>query len=106
MVDRAVELELDDVADLPAALGIEHVERIRVAASVGVLLEREEPDLGAVAVRDHQARALGHGTEQPCSCARRAQLIGGARRLAPAQQGVAAESDDGQGREGSGSAMT
>ena len=96
VIDRVVELELDDVADLALALGIEHVERIRVAAAVRVLLEREQPDLRAVAVRDDEARALGHGAERLRGRARGAQLVGGGGRLAAPQQGVAAEGDDGE----------
>ena len=106
VIDRVVELELDDVADLAAALGVEHVERIRGAVGVGVLLEREQADLRAVAVRDHEPRRLGDRAEHRRRLAGGAQLVGRGRRLAAPQQGVAAERDDGErpGRGGIGHA--
>ncbi len=64
VINRVVELELDDAADLPLALGVEHVERIRAAVAIGVLFERREPDLRAVAVHNDGACRLRHSTKR------------------------------------------
>ncbi len=98
VVDGVVELELDDVADLPRTLGVEHIERIGVIVTVRVLFEREKPDLWAVAVRDHETRPLGHGAEHLRDRPRSAQLVGGGGRLAAPKQSVTTERDDGKGR--------
>ena len=44
----------EQIADHPLCLGAEHVERVRRYVLVGLCLECEKPDLGAVTVRDYQ----------------------------------------------------
>ena len=46
------QLLVEQVADLALALGAEHVERVGRDRVVGVALQREQPDLRAVAVGD------------------------------------------------------
>jgi len=92
--ERVAEGLLDQVSDPALALGPEHVERGRRHLVVGVRLEREQPHLRAVPVREHELAAPGDS-------AKRAHgpfdvLALGLRRrwLAAAQQRVAAERDD------------
>ena len=51
---QVAELLLDEVADHPLRLGAEHVEGIGLDVLVGLALERQQPDLRAVAVGDDQ----------------------------------------------------
>ena len=48
------ELAFEEVADHALGLGAEHVERIGAHVAERLALEREQPDLRTVAVRDHQ----------------------------------------------------
>ena len=52
--DGDLKLDLQHVADLAGGLGVQHVERIRLGLRVGVAHERQQSDLRAVAVRDHE----------------------------------------------------
>ena len=65
LVERqpVAELLLDQVADHPLRLRTEHVERRVGHVLVGRLLEREQPDLRAVPVRDHELVVLGDRRE-------------------------------------------
>ena len=85
---------VEEIADHPLGLGPEHIERVRPHVRVGLGLEGEEAHLRAVAVRDDEAM---RGVERR-DCLRRVADVGllmrGLGRLAAAQQGVAAESDD------------
>ena len=60
---EVAELLLDEVADHPLRLGAEDVERVRLDLGVGSRLERQEPDLGAVAVRDDELVIAGDAGE-------------------------------------------
>jgi hypothetical protein len=48
------ELLLKQIADHPLALGSEQVERVRGHVRIGLALERQQADLQAVAVGDHE----------------------------------------------------
>ena len=84
----------EQVADHALALGAQDVERIRRDGLVGVGLEREEPDLRPVAVRDDELVVAGEGGEGGGRLEDVAPLGLRLRRLATPQQGVAAQCDD------------
>ena len=60
---EVAELLLDEVADHALRLGAEDVERVRVDLGVGRALQGEQPDLGAVAVRDDELVITCHAGE-------------------------------------------
>src|SRR5581483_856597 len=84
----------EEVADHALRLGNEHVERVRSDVAVGLAFEREQSDLRAVAVRDHElVVGCGRG-ERGGGGEDVAPLDLRLRRLAAAKQRVAAECDD------------
>ena len=91
---QVAELLLDQVADHPLGLGAEHVERVRLDVRVGRGLEREQADLGAVAVRQHELVLLGDRGQRPRRRRGRSprwtSAVIGSPRF---EQGVAAEGD-------------
>jgi hypothetical protein len=91
VVDEVVELHLEHVADLALRLRVEDVERIRRRLRVRVAHERQQPNLRAVAVRDHEVVAQRSARQDACGIPRRLRLVDGFERLSAAQQGVAAE---------------
>ena len=89
--EEVAELLLDHVADHPVGLRAQHVEREHAGLLVGRALQRQHPDLRAVAVGDHElmlqpqrCQGLGRQADVPA-------LIRGGHLLAPPQQGVAAQ---------------
>ena len=89
--DHVAELLLEDVADHPLGLRAEDVERVRVDVGVRRRLEGEQPDLGSVAVGEHELVRLGDGRQGRRRAADVHPLVLRRHRLAPLQQGVAAE---------------
>ena len=91
---QVAELLLDHVADHALGLGAQHVERIGLVGLVGGALQRQQPDLRAVAVGDHELVLPGDRRERLGRDADIRALDLGGHRLAALQQGVAAERDD------------
>ena len=87
-------LLLDDVADHPLGLRAEDVERVRLDARVGRLLEGEEPHLRAVAVRDDDLVVVGDRRERLAGPLHVGPLVLGRHRLSALQEGVPAQGDD------------
>lgn len=58
--DQVPELLFDEVADHALGLGTEDVERVGGDIVVAGRLQRQQPDLRAVAVRNHQLMVDGH----------------------------------------------
>ena len=83
---------LDQIPDHALGLGSQHVERRRRPGRLG--LQCEHPHLGAVAVRDHQPMVARDRREGLGDDLDVAPLTGHIGRLAPLEQGVAAERDD------------
>ena len=83
VVDGVVELHLDDVADLALGLGAEHVERIGVDAGVRVAHQREQPDLRAVPVGDHEPAAGARRARAAAPPSRAARCWASASRRSP-----------------------
>ena len=91
---QVADLLLDEVADHALGLGAEDVERIGLDVLVGRALQGEQADLRTVAVGDDElvlARDPGEGLGRDPDVG---PLMPGGHRLAPLQQGVAAEGDD------------
>ena len=89
---EVAELLLDEVADHPLGLGGEDVERIGLdLRGVRGALEREQSDLRAVAVREHEAVALRDRRQRLGGDADVRALGGGGHRLAAPEQRVAAQ---------------
>lgn len=91
------QLLLEQVADGALRLGVEQVEPGRVVRLVGVGLEGEQPDLGAVAVGDDEPVVLGQLGNRLGGRLDVGALSGVVVGLSAAQQSVAAEGDDEQG---------
>nr|WP_286839188.1 hypothetical protein [Acidiphilium sp. 34-64-41] len=91
---RVAQFALDRKADPAFAFRIQHIQRQRRLSRPGRRLQREQPNLRTVAVRQDQLMA---GRDQCCERARRTpqriQLIGGGQWLAALEQRVAAECD-------------
>ena len=98
--EQVADLLLDEVADHALGLGAEHVERIGLDVLVGGALQREQADLRAVAVRDDELVVAGDPRESARGDPDVRALVAGGHRLAPLEQGVAAESDDDAHRTG------
>jgi hypothetical protein len=81
--ELVAELLLDQVADHALGLGAEQVERVRVDGRVGGALQREQPDLGPVAVRDHELVLERHRSQRLAGHARVGTLVLGRQRLPP-----------------------
>ena len=92
--EQVAELLLDHVADHALRLGAEHVERIGLVGLVGGALQREQPDLRAVAVGDHELMLGGERRQRLRGDADVRALHLGGHRLAAPQQRVPAERDD------------
>ena len=88
------ELLLDQVADHPLRLRAQHVERRVRHLFVSRLLEREQADLRAVPVRDHEVVVLGDGREPIARDADVRTLVLDRHGLAAPKQRVASERDD------------
>ena len=88
------QLLLDQVADHPLGLGAEDVEGVGLDLVVGGRLQRQQADLRAVAVRDHQFVLAGEGRERAGRDAHVLALHLDRHRLAPLEQGVAPQADD------------
>jgi len=85
---------VEEIADHPLRLGAEDVQRIRPHVLVRLGLERQEPDLRPVAVRDDEAVRVVERRDRLRRGADVDLLVGGLRRLTAAQEGVPAECDD------------
>ena len=92
--EQVAEFLLDQVADHALGLRPEHVERIRLDVGVRGRLQREQPDLRPVAVRDHQLVLLCDGRESASRDAHVLALRLGRHRLAAPQKCVATQSHD------------
>ena len=88
------ELLLDQVADHALGLGPEQVERVRLDLRVGRALQREQPDLRPVPVRDHELVLERERRERLAGGARVLALVLGRQRLPTAEQRVPAECRD------------
>ena len=88
------EFLLDHVADHADGLGADHVQRVGVDRLVGLVHQRQQADLRPVAVGDHQLVLVVHARQLARRDADVAALVLDVERLAPLQQGVAAECDD------------
>ena len=92
MTQRIFQLLLDHVADHAAGLGPQHIQRIGLVRLVGRALQRQQPDLRAVAVGDDQpVPGLNDARQRARGLAHVGPLVFGRQRLAPPQQGVAAK---------------
>ena len=90
---QVAELLLDDVADHRLGLGAEHVERVRRDVVVRRRLQRQQPDLGPVAVRDDDLVAGDDGGDALGGDPDVRPLVLGGHRLTALQQRVAAQGD-------------
>ena len=92
--DEVDELLLDQVADHADGLCAENVERVHRNFLVRIVLKRDEADLRAVAVRDHEFVAFIGLGDLFASDAHVGLLDVAAHGFAAFLKGVAAESDD------------
>ena len=83
------EFLLDDIADHSLGLRAEQVERVGVDHGVCRRLEREQPDLRPVAVRDHELVLVCEGRERAACGACVHLLVLCRQRLAAAEESVA-----------------
>ncbi len=91
LTDAALQSLLEQVADHALRLGPQHIQGVCSGALVGLGLERQQSDLGPVAVGNHDAvfgGELGERVDGPGDVAALALDV---ERLASTQQGVAAE---------------
>jgi hypothetical protein len=88
------ELLLEDVADHPLGLRVEHVERVRRGLGARLVLEGEQPHLRAVPVRDDELVVAGDLGERFGGDLGVRALHGSVERFAPLQQRVAPEGGD------------
>ena len=88
------QLLLEHVADHPLRLGVQDVERIGLDLLVGRSLERQQPDLRSVAVRDHELVLERDRRQRLAGDARVRALVLGGQGLPALEQRVAAERDD------------
>ena len=88
------EFLLEHVADHALALGAEDVERVRRHVGVGERLQRQQPDLRAVSVGEHDLVRRGKRGDRRHRVARVAALHLRAQLLASPEQRVSAEGDD------------
>ena len=96
MLERQLvpELLLEDVADHPVGLGPEQVQRVWLDLGVGRALQREQPDLGPVPVRDHELVLERERRERLARGASVDALVLGRQRLPAAEQRVPTKCDD------------
>jgi hypothetical protein len=92
--EEIAQLLLDQIADHPVGLRPEQVERVGRHTRQSRRLQRKQPDLGAVAVGDDELVIAGQRSEGEGGGVDVRALVLGRRRLAPTQQGIAAEGDD------------
>ena len=85
------QLLLHQVADHPLGLGPQHVQRRVGHLLVGRLLQGQQTDLRAVAVRDDQLVALGDRRQAIAGHPNVLPLVLDRHRLTPAQQGISAQ---------------
>ena len=88
------QLLLDQIADHALGLGAEHIQRPRFAHRRLHGLQRQQADLRAVAMRDHQGVPADEGRQCHCGVVHMRALLHHGRELAPLQQGVATQGDD------------
>jgi hypothetical protein len=92
--EQVAELLLDQVADHPLGLRAEHIQRVGLHLLVRGRLQREEADLRAVAVGEHELVAFRHRRQR----LRRSPHVGslhlGGHGLAALEQRVATERHD------------
>ena len=81
---------LDQVADHPLGLGAQHIERGRGHLPVGRLLQRQQPDLRPVPVRDDQLVFTGDRGQVITRHPHVFPLVLRRHRLPPAQQRITA----------------
>ena len=91
---QVAELLLDHVADHAFGLRAEHVERIGLDLLVRGALQREQPDLRAVAVADDELMLGGHRRERVGGDPHVGALVFGGHRFAAPQERVAAQRGD------------
>ena len=91
---QVAQLLFDDVADHALGLRAQHVERIRVDGVVGRGLQRQQPDLRPVAVRDDELVAGGDRRDPFGRRPDVGPLVLRRHRFAAPQQRIAAEGDD------------
>ena len=91
--ERVPERQLEQVADHPLALCVEQVERVGGDLAVGGRLEREQPDLGAVAVGEDERALGGELRERAGRGLDAGPLPLGVGGLAATQERVASERD-------------
>ena len=91
---EVAELLLEDVADHALGLGAQHVQGVGLDLGVGGGLERQQPHLGPVAVRQDQLVLARHRRQRRGGRLHVAPLRLGGHRLAPLQQRVAAQGHD------------
>ncbi len=91
---QVADLLLDEVADHALGLGAEDVKRIGLNVPVRGTLEREQPDLRTVAMGNDELVLAGDPRERGRRNPDIGPLMPGGHRLAPLQEGVAAERDD------------
>ena len=87
-------LLLNHVADHADRLGADHVERIHRHFLVGVVLQRQQADLRAIAVRNHEFVAFIGLGNLLAGDADVGALIFAAHRFAALEKGIAAESNN------------
>ena len=93
---QVAELLLEHVADHALGLRPQHVQRVRLDGVVGGPLERQQPHLRPVAVRQHEAVLARDRGERPGGDADVLPLGVCGHRLPALQQGVAPERDHGE----------
>ena len=90
---QVAQLLLQQVADHPLRLRTEHIERVLGDIGVRRRLERQQPDLGAVAVGDDQLVLARERGERGRRDAHVPALVLDGHRLATLQQGVTTQGD-------------
>ena len=93
-VEVVAELLFEEVADHAFGLRVEDVEGVGGHRLVGGVLQGEEPDLGAVAVGEHDLVVPGYRGNGLSRDLDVGSLYGGVHELTPPEQGVATEGDD------------
>ena len=91
---QVAQLLFDEVADHALRLRAEDVERVGWHHVVGGALERQEADLGPVAVGDDELVLDGDGSQRLTGDAHVLALVVARHGFAAAQQRVAAKGDD------------
>jgi hypothetical protein len=91
--EQVPEFLLDHIPDHALSLGIKDIQRIGFDAGISRSLQREQPDLGSVPVREYQFMLMSKRSQCTGSRTDIGTLAVSSHGFAPFQEGVSPECD-------------